>query len=190
MRISLLRSSLLISLMVTLSLSTQAKFGLDEGMSGGGGYVIAPQAPDHQMSPDYVEHIIERGGQESLKSYLILKKEKLQAGKLPGAEISTIEKLFSSPIFEAVDRARIIINENDSCYGANGEPTDGSFYIKKKHAICISAKNISQKVHRSEIKPQTYALMVHEYSESMGFTEQEAKEIQKIVLDDLKNETK
>lgn len=181
-----MRSLFTLILVSITSLVVQARFGLDGGMSGGGGNVMTPQAPDQYTSPEYVDQFIKRGGIQTLKTYLSDKKERLAQGALPGSEIGTFEKLFQKDIFGSMQEARLMVEEKSTCYDSNGQPVDGNFYLQKRYAICISALNIVRKVHRSEIKPQTLALLMHEYSESLGFTENEAQEIQKIVLDDLK----
>ncbi len=187
-----MKVSMKITFLFLVFVTSQAysKHGLetDGGMSGGGGFVISPETPDQYNSPDKVEALIEKHAEPCLQKYLINKKEKFDKGELPGHELTTLEPLLKQGvIFKAIQNTKLIIQDDHSCFGANGEPTDGSFFKDKKNAICISAKNIAEKVHHKELKPQTLALMMHEYSEMMGFSEDNAIGVQKIVLDDLKN---
>ena len=171
-----------------LSIQVFAKHGIEGGMSGGGGYVINPESPVKYIDPEHVEDMIEEYGTPSLNNYLQDKNQKLQNGQVLGHEIAALQKIFSSEknIFKTLKETKIIVEEEKSCFGKDGEPTDGSFFNSKKKAICISAKNIAEKVHHTELKPQALALMAHEYAEVMGLSEDEAVQVQKIVLDDLK----
>ena len=174
--------------MIVLSLQVSAKHGIEGGMSGGGGYVINPEAPVKVANPHLVEDLIEEHGQPCLDKYLQNKFKKFQNGQVLGHEIETLHKIFAQDknIFKTIKETKVIVEEDRSCFGKDGEPTDGSFFNSTKKAICISAKNIAEKVHHEELKPQALALMAHEYSEVMGLTDTEAVEVQKIVLDDLK----
>lgn len=176
--------------LVFVATHATAKHGLDlnGGVSGGGGFVISPETPDQYVSPDKVESLIEKQAEPCLENYLINKKKKFDNGELPGHEFNTLEPILKQGvIFKTIKNTRLIVVDGNSCFGSNGEPTDGSFFKDKKKAICISAKNLAEKVHHKELKPQTLALMMHEYSEMLGFSEDEAVSVQKIVLEDLKN---
>lgn len=159
------------------------------GMSGGGGKLIDPTPPDKIVSVRKVKEIIKESAEDCLKKYLVEKRNSLKQGQLNGYEAATMEKLFSHPqnIFKVVDKTHVIIQEDTSCFDHQDEPTDGSFFNQDKKAICISALNISKKVHQKEIKPQSLALMMHEYSEVMGFSDDEAVHLQTTVLQDLKS---
>jgi hypothetical protein len=178
----------MITVLLISATKTLARHGVEGGISGGGGFVIDPQTPVYPNSPDSVEELIKNNGNNILKKYLVGKKQKLDAGQLLGHEIQPIEKLFKTKnnIFTVIHDTHIEVKDEESCFNEKGEPTDGSFFTNQKNAICISAKNIATKVHHEEVQPQSLALMMHEYGEVMGFTDAEAVQLQKIVLDDLK----
>lgn len=184
----LTKITLLALVFVTSQAYSKYGFETDGGVSGGGGFLISPETPDQYTSPQKIEDLIKKHAESSLEKYLISKKQKFDKGQLPGHELATLEPILKQgAIFNTMKKTNLVVEEDHSCFGAQGEPTDASFFNQKKKAICISAKNIAEKVHPKELKPQALALMMHEYSEIMGLADQDAVGVQKIVLDDLKS---
>jgi hypothetical protein len=183
-----MKSIILLSAALLAGPLAQSKIERDGGMSGGGGYVLNPEINTQANHPAEVQMIIENSAIPILKNYFYEKSQMMQSGLLPESQVRQFKRLLSSKgsIFKILNETRVFVQANSSCYGPNGEPTDGSFFVHEHKGICLSARNIAVKVTNEDLQPQTAALMAHEYSEIMGFSDDEAIDLQKLVLSELK----
>ena len=88
-------------------------------------------------------------------------------------------------LHEAMEDITIDIQLDRPCYDQNGNVYDGSTYHQIKNSICISAYTIATKCIKEEISIQATALVLHEYSEVVGLSDEDAITLQKEVLSDL-----
>ena len=156
------------------------------GVSGGGGNVISPMPPDRHLDPEHAEGIIE-GTVNHVRTYLYDLELDHKNDRVTSAFKPITEKLFDGKktILNIIDRIEPDVEDERPCYDGQRKPVDGSIYSHKKNTICISAFNLSKKVHRSQLEDQSTALMIHEYSELVGLSEDEAVLLQKKTLEDL-----
>lgn len=187
----LISTSFLLTTLAVLSLSSQSKAlelkAIDGGVSGGGGYVIDPKSPENYQNPEKIEKMIEYVI-TPLKKYLLFKNKALLQNTLNDQEKEIFTKLFNpqNHIIKAMDKVKMDIQDDRSCFDRFNRPVDGSIFNKNKQQVCISAANIAEKVHHSEVSAQSAALVVHEYTEILGFEEDDAVKAQLITLNDLK----
>ena len=178
--------SMFITLLSVLTISIQVFAG---GMSGGGGNVLNPNPPKHALNPDRVDEMISRAFQE-LPAFLKRQEVKYNGGQLDSSKAAMYAKIFTgSPnIFEAIKSRKLHIEEDASCLNSFDIAYDASIVSIEPNSVCISAFTISKKVILHEIYPQVSALLVHEYSEVMGFDDEMAINIQTLILADIKNQ--
>lgn len=175
----------MISLLVLMTtLSAGAREG---GVSGGGGNMLSPKTPNHPVNPETAEHLILEA-RHILVRYIQEKKEAFQAGALSSEEMDAFEPVFNSErnVENTIRTARLHINEKHSCWDENRQPVDGSTITTTPNSICISARNIANKADVSDITPQSAALMLHEYSELVGLSEDQAVKAQSAALSELR----
>jgi hypothetical protein len=106
--------------------------------------------------------------------------------KVPGSAYGKLFSFNSEPekkrqrIYRILSKLSVEFRENDSCYDSAGTEKDGSIYTEgnQKLAICISGRNLAQKLNRDDYEAQTAALILHEVSHLLGTDEHEAMEIQ------------
>ncbi|MCB9073253.1 MAG: hypothetical protein H6623_06495 [Bdellovibrionaceae bacterium] len=170
---------------VLFSLSAQAKLGslfpaIDGGISGGGGFFISPKAPNGQNSSGLT-------GQQVVKKaykYIYNLSEAHERSQPIMIEVTpTLNKFLESPnLHSALEKIKPLAYEKGSCLNQNYEAVDGSTYSFKPGTVCISAFNLQYNVAASERLPQAVALLVHEYAEVIGLTEDEAVHLQEHML--------
>lgn len=178
---------LLISLCAFILFVSHSSFA--GGVSGGGGNVINPIPPDSGCVPDhdYVEELVQKS-RYPIFNFLKRKSQQLNSNQLIGDEKIVFQKLINSKenIFEIVNHVKPHVEEDQPCFDNEGNPVDGSTLSSKPNSICISAQRLIEKVHVKELPPQTRALLLHEYSEVSGLSEEEATFIQTKALEEMK----
>ena len=172
-----------VSIAAVLFLVTQSL--LAGGVSGGGGHVINPSTPETYQDPKQIEEMI-KCTIKPVQAYLLKKHAEYQYGLLPADQAKAFGKVFTAPksIHEAFKKVKMDVPDEQSCFDYDNQPVDGSIFHENKRQVCISAKNIADKVRIDEVKAQSGALIIHEYSEIVGLNEEEAVELQKISLED------
>jgi hypothetical protein len=158
------------------------------GVSGGGGNVIDPTPPDVLPDSETVEHLVKRSYRH-VRFYLENKEQQFQNGQLDPNEHGLFAKVFEgrTNIITALDLVKPDVEDSKPCYDYEQQPVDASIATDSKNKFCVSSYSLRQKVIRSEIPRQSTALMIHEYSEIVGTSEEDAVAIQKVVLEDLKS---
>ncbi len=159
---------------------------VDGGMSGGGGNVLPGKLPDAPLDPEEAEDQV-KASRHTAVDYLTSFKEKYQQGALPSDQASLAQKAFSKgrDLLTISRTYRTDVEDDSPCFDFSGSPVDGSIRGERPNEICISSHSIAKKVHQSEIKAQSAALMIHEFSEVIGFSEDEATALQVQVYTDL-----
>ena len=157
------------------------------GVSGGGGNVISATPPVAPTDSETAEELIKKSRQ-FVNLYLGQKSEKFQANQMNDQEHILYSKIFAGPknILNAVEKISPDIEDDGPCYDYENKPVDASIANRPKNKFCISAHSISQKVDHQEIPIQSAALMIHEYSEIVGTTEEEAVTLQTQAIEELK----
>jgi hypothetical protein len=166
--------SILTALLLFFPLTTFAMGGVSDG--GGG-----TTNPD-PVGAERVAESIEGYGLKLLNIWLNAKEyEFLISGSLPDRPES---KLFlaSPSVFEVIAKTKVEIRMSESCYDKNGQAWDGSIYASEPGAICLSAFTMGPKLNSHNVEAETLALYMHEISHLMGYTEEEAREIQSHAL--------
>lgn len=184
------------SLIATLSgvILTTSAFGLDHGairdggVSGGGGNVINATPPSQAVDSETAEELI-RNSIPTVKFFLNNKYEQYRANKLAPPDVPLYSKIFegSQNIFAALKTIKPDIEEHRPCFTRYGQIADASIAGFDHDSFCVSAYTIRYKVIHHEIPVQSAALMVHEYSEIVGVTEDEAVMLQEQVLNEMGN---
>lgn len=75
---------------------------------------------------------------------------------------------------------KIQLNMNSPCIDKDGAPRDGAVLSVSPPIICLSPFTMSKKLNRNNFQFETKALLVHELSHLLGFTEEECIEIQQM----------
>ncbi len=154
------------------------------GISGGGGNIIAQGRPTVLASAEHAEDLVRTGSQQ-LEKYL-------QAKVAVRANLALLDdplnQLFNKNsqgqnIFDILANSRVDIRDSSPCLDSAGNPVDGSS-VMAPNSICLSSMRIAAKVDADEIPEQAAALMMHEFSERLGFDDGFAVEVQKQVLRD------
>ena len=159
------------------------------GISSGGGNVLYPVEPRNPVAPAAVKNLVPRA-HATLLQYLRAKKGDWQAGRLPADEAADFDALFSAPrdVIGVSARTPVDIELEEPCFDFASKPVDGSIRSdEKKHGgICLSALTISRRVEPADLHAQSAALLAHEFSELIGFDEDQAVGLQAHVLRDLR----
>ena len=155
------------------------------GISGGGGDIIPQGTPTEFASPEQAKQYVELGAAR-LKTYL---EKKSQAHSKSASSLDPLDSLFDKnskgqDIFDILTNTRVDIKESSACLDSAGHTVDGSS-VMAPDSICLSAMTIAQKVNADEIPEQAAALMMHEFTERLGFDDAFAVEVQSEVLQDL-----
>lgn len=156
------------------------------GISGGGGNLLSPTAPDHPGDPRAVRAQV-YDADTFLRTYLEDKQTKFAAGTMTAEESVLFAPVFNTHfnITHALRDTRVHIDRSGPCY-VGRTPVDGSAKLHDEREICISAYNIAVKVRADEIPAQSAGLLLHEYSEVTGTTDEQAVALQTYLLKDLK----
>jgi hypothetical protein len=132
----------------------------DGGISGGGGNVISPTAPQRLQDPysirvDVLAYIFNNMNAEDKRIYSILFEDN------------------SHGILESMNDVPLFIPVYEPCYDLSGNPFDGAAVNAESHAVCISAFNLALKVDRSNVTIQAAALILHELAHVAGLNDEE-----------------
>lgn len=175
----------MISLLILMT--TFTAWPREGGVSGGGGNLLSPKAPSRPVNSETAEHMILQA-RNVLKKYIHEKKYAFQSGALSPADMNAFEPVFNADlnVEDTIRSARLHINEKHSCWDENHQAVDGSTITPTPYSICISAHNIANKADISDITPQSAALMLHEYSELVGLSEDQAVKLQTAALVELR----
>lgn len=152
--------------MMVLSMSTQAEI-LRGGISGGGGgTVIARPA-----SPEMIKEIL-RDSRLALLMYFnqqTFLQSNSHAALFPANEPS---------ILDVIRKNKLSLVFDGPCRDSAGRAVDGSVFGSEENSICISVKNLSEKLSVEQARTQTLGLVAHEYSHLVGFDEEAAQALQ------------
>lgn len=176
------------SLTISLLVFSNLAFAKAGGISGGGGNVINPTAPKYSQDPREVRAII-RGSTQLLLKFLYAKYALFKAGSMDYENIKLYSEFFEEDdeICEITKEIKIDIPLDKGCFDSQGNEFDGSSFNPKERTICISAYRIAKSTDKYEIPVQSAALIMHEYSEALGLSDEDATIIQKQVLNELKS---
>lgn len=175
----------LMSLLILITVIPAWSF--EGGVSGGGGNTISPRAPSYPVDPETAEHMIYQA-RGVLRNYLMTKKQAYLVGALPIEQMAAFAPVFSAKqkVEDTIENAQLHVSDRHACKDKNDKPVDGSTITPTPNSICISAYNIAHKVDISDITPQSAALMLHEYGELVGLSEDQAVKIQSAALSELR----
>ncbi len=162
------------------------QFALAGGFSGGGGNVIAVTPVKSPASPLLVRNIVKQA-RIALASYLIQKQQQLNNGTLAQAEANAFLPIFSfkNSIVRAIRRVDVYVVTDRPCYDRMHRSFDGSTTSERLNSICVSALNLSRKVELKQMEAESLALLLHEYTEVIGRSDEEAIRVQMAALADL-----
>lgn len=176
-------------LLIASLISISANAGIvDGGVSGGGGNLISPKAPTVKQDPREIRNII-LGSQNLLKKFINAKYALYQTGSMDYESHRLYSVLFADNednLHEVMEEITLDVQINKSCFDQNGKAYDGSTFNQKRHSICISAQSIAAKCDKFEVPLQSTALVLHEYSELVGLSDDDAITLQKQVIAELK----
>lgn len=175
-----------ITIIGLMSLTSFAK--IDGGISGGGGYVINPIRPSYPQSTEVIEDMIKES-KTFVVQYIQQKKNQFHADQMGGHEKRLYDQLLNSPqknIDHVLANYKVHVEDEDPCYTSDRVPVDGSIFSEKPNSICISAHTFAEKVHASTVHIQAAALILHEMSEVVGLSDDDAIRLQKIALNEMK----
>ncbi len=179
----------LISLSILCNLAYAHGGKLEGGISGGGGNVINPTPPKTYQDPREVKAII-KGSRFLLYNFINAKYALYLKGSMDYESLKLYSVLFADNednLHEVMEDIKMNIKTDDSCYDQAGTAYDGSTYDRKEHSICISAYRIAKNTDKYEVPVQAAALILHEYSEVVGLSDDDAIILQKQVIEELKN---
>lgn len=157
------------------------------GVSGGGGNVINPTPPQESLDGDAAEEIV-KASFKYVRIYLEDKAIRYQNNQMTLKDKHLYSKLFEGQnnIMNAVRTVRPKVEDDHPCFDYASRPVDASVVSRKPNTFCVSAFMLGQKVVHTEIPIQSTALMIHEYTEIVGVSEEEAVIFQTKALEDLK----
>ncbi len=158
------------------------------GVSGGGGNLISPTRPIEKQDPREIRNII-LGSKNLLKKFINAKYALYKTGSMDSESLPLYSILFAdneNNLHEVMEEISLDIQLTGPCFDSNGTAFDGSTYNQKKHSICISAFTIAEKCNKDEVPSQASALVLHEFSEVVGLSDDEAITVQKQVIAELK----
>lgn len=177
----------LTTLLLLISFTAERSNALMGGISGGGGNVLFPTPPSDPMDPESTQHLI-RGLKTDVVNYVATKENSFREGSLSAVERPAFAALFELQpgVAQRVSVLGMKVEDDDPCFDFSHQEVDGSTIRPGSDRICISALRIAKKVDKSEIKAQSMALMIHEYGEILGLTEEQATHLQQTVLKELR----
>lgn len=154
------------------------------GVSGGGGFVINPVRPTAPQSPERIEDMIKASKKITIQ-YIQQKKNQFHADQMQGHEKNLYDQLLHAPtknIEHVLANYKVHVEDEDPCFTSDNQPVDGSIHSEKPNSICISALTFAEKVHEDTVHVQAAALILHEMSEVVGLSDEDAVHIQTIAL--------
>ncbi len=157
------------------------------GVSGGGGNVMNPTPPEGYQDPEMVEDQV-KSLVSVLRTYLLNKHNEFKKGTLSPEHNRLFGALFLPPqnVFSVMQSVVPHVDDDRPCFDSDRRPVDGSIFSHRPNRFCISSFSLARKVHFREIPAQATALMLHEYSEWMGLSEDQAQVLQAKALVDLR----
>jgi len=180
---------------VSASLEGTSKEVILGGMSEGGGGLVNP----FPLSMELVEFAVARSKQFIL--YTLYKYENKFAniycgpnGNSDNPYCTAFRKMFlrTPDVFRVLEGVQIELRTDESCQDQEGNyvdeqgnPIDGSIHWVQKGNICISGKNLIEKLNSFFYEPQIFALVIHELSHLVGGNKAEAMALQDIMLTNL-----
>lgn len=168
--IKLLRGSIPVAFTCGLFFASNAALA-DGGISGGGGGSI----PENPAGKHLIEEILKDANGELL---MIFQGEQEKEGNLFGDELYNGERT----IYDVIRSTKIGIKRDGPCIGLDGKEYDGSVVGPTSDSICISVKNLSEKLSKDNAHRQTLALVAHEYGHLLGLDEEAATRLQKFMI--------
>ena len=176
--------SVTLGLMALLSLSAFAS-----GVSGGGGNVMFPVDP---KNPAPLAEVQAKVGEArgSVASYFEAKQELFQKGNLSAEDAALFGPLLQAGkgMVAVARETGVDIEQKSSCFDSAATPVDGSIISDHRGEVCVSALSISKRVERRDVPAQSAALLAHEFTEVLGFGEDEAVRVQSKVLADFRGQ--
>lgn len=172
---------LVASLIFIASLAAHA--APEGGMSGGGGNVIAEEPVSKAVPVELTAKIV-RHAFSHVVPYLEYKAEKLQKGEAVPNEIRMLLTKSHVRTIAAQNPPQVLTQK--PCLDGEQTEFDATNDISRPAVVCVSALRISKRLERDEIEAQSVALLIHEYSELVGFDDQDAIQIQRAVLSDFR----
>lgn len=170
------------SAMLMFSSSSYALLSLG-GISGGGGNVIYATAPSQSLDVSFVKTRIQSSRSAVLK-YLSQKEQQYRRGDMDSTQAAVFAPLFEKnrKVSEKAADIELKVTTTESCYDQDGHEFDGSILATDVDDVCMSAKRIAEKVELTELDAQSAALMIHEFIEFFGLSDEEAIQIQVLAL--------
>jgi hypothetical protein len=147
----------------------------DGGISGGGGNVISPTAPQRLQDP-YSIRVDVLASRKILKEFIKAKHDLYIFNNMNADDKRIYSILFednSHGILESMNDVPLFIPVYEPCYDLSGNPFDGAAVNAESHAVCISAFNLALKVDRSNVTIQAAALILHELAHVAGLNDEE-----------------
>lgn len=179
---------ILLSIVLFSSTSVFA-FGLPElfpaadggGVSGGGGFFIKPHPADGYADLD-AKNVVKKAFQ-----YIYDISEKYEENGARSKSPDVLNKFLSNVNLHGIlERVKPLVYEAGPCLNKYYENVDGSLYSFKPNTICVSAFSLKQKVAEKDMFPQSVGILIHEYSEVLGMTDEEANSLQTIIIDEVR----
>jgi hypothetical protein len=166
--------TLIFAIIFSISASAQRRGGIGDG---GGNAIAEELLPAHQIT-----YLL---GKAKEPTFYVLRHLEYFGVK---QEVS--EKIFRGPktIYQVLAEAQFDPVDKGGCEGIGGSETEhDANSLKTYPKICFSLESLSQKLHERSGKPQLIALIIHELSHVVGATEDEAQELQRLVLEKTSN---
>lgn len=150
--------------------------GMAGSISGGGGGTV----PANPVGSAAIVEIL-RDSRTTLLMYF----RNLDSENPPMSE-AVMRRLYkgTQTIYDVINETAIEAQLSAPCRDGDGKEVDGSIFTASG-GICISSLRLGDKLERTNAFSQTVALVAHELSHKLGFSEDEATELQNDMLDRL-----
>lgn len=157
------------------------------GVSGGGGNVMYPVSPRNPALVAEVQAKLNEA-RPSVAAYFEAKQALFVKGNLSPEESALFAPLFKTGqgVVATARQTGLDIEQTTPCYDSSATPVDGSIFSDDHGEICVSALSISKRVERADVPAQSAALLAHEFTEVLGFGEDDAVRVQAKVLADFR----
>lgn len=182
----MIKHVMVLALFVLMSPGTMASV-YRGGVTGGGGNVLVTSQPTRLMDREQVEMRI-RTLRPAIVDYLRRKELDFRNGRMDPAAQRAFQPLFINrhQVATMTDAIRLHVDDWHPCFDQNAVAFDGTALTCHADSICLSALRIARKVDAAEIDAQAGALMIHEFSEALGLSDDEAIALQRAALTELK----
>jgi hypothetical protein len=171
-----------------LLLSVSPAYALFQGgVSGGGGNLISPLAPNKPGAPSVAANII-YSSKAKLENYVQQKRRQFELNQLSDSQRQAFAPIFNSKqsIEKLMKNVQVRIADQHSCWDPDRGDVDGSTVSSTANTICISAYRFAKEDAVADMAPQSVALMLHEYGELVGLNEDQAIQAQAAALQELR----